>query len=155
MSTTPSVLSSVETGLNTLWGNTLGQIWSAATGTLDPWTNANVIANAQQNVATALGPNATPAQIAAAQQSVGSLICGYTHSIGAAPDQATLFGGVVNAWNYYTAGTLGCLPASGPGAGLFGAQGPFNPANWSSTTILIVAGLVILAFLALGWGLHH
>lgn len=138
MSTSPSVLTEVETGLNTVWANTFGVAWSALTGTVDPWTKANIVTDAQQSVTQALGPGADPSTIAAAISAQSDAVTGFLQSVNADPSQASITSGLSSAGAYW-----------------FGANGILNPANWGSTTILLVAAGVILIFAALGWGLHH
>lgn len=138
MSTAASALTSVETGLDTVWANTLGLVWSAATGTVDPWTKNLIVADAQTGVTKALGTGATQAQIDAATQGQEAAISSYLVSINANPSQASLIGGLSNSWDFW-----------------FGPNGKFNPTGWSATTILLIAGALIAIFAALGWGLHH
>jgi hypothetical protein len=134
MGTTPSVLTSVETDLNSIWSNTLGVLWSAATGTVDPWTKANIVTDAQTGITQALGPNPDPAAVAEAQTSQASTITGFLTSIGADPSQAGA--GLANSLN----------PAN-----IFSSLGNLLTGGSSTTLILILlAGLAAIFVYAYG-----
>lgn len=70
--------------------NTAGVVFRAYTGNVDPWTLQNQKDNAAAAAVQALGPDATPDQIAAAQSQVESEIDTTLTMQGAHPDQASL-----------------------------------------------------------------
>jgi hypothetical protein len=129
--TPPSVLTSAESGLNTVWADTIGVLWRAASGTVDPWTEANIVSGAQQDITQALGTKATSDAVTAAQQGQADLIDGYLQSIGASPSQ-------------FGSGVLNSVTPSNVLNNL-----GLNPSGWSMSTLIVialvaVAGLVFL-----------
>ena len=75
---------------NSIMGNTVGFLWRAATGTVDPWTKANIVAGGSADGAQAAGPNATPQQKASAAQATVDAIDNTLISLGADPSQAAV-----------------------------------------------------------------
>jgi hypothetical protein len=73
---------------NTVMGNTIGVLWRAATGTVDPWTKANAVASAYQDGVASQGPNATPQQVDAAGQASANQYQDTLTGLGADPSQA-------------------------------------------------------------------
>lgn len=67
--------------------NTVGVVYSAATGNVDSWTLSQIKDDTAAGIKQALGPNATDAQVAAAQASATGEVDNYLKSIGAHPDQ--------------------------------------------------------------------
>jgi hypothetical protein len=80
--------------------NTVGILFRARTGNVDPWTLNLQKEELAANIAQAKGPNADPADVAAAQVAAANEVDGYLKSIGEHPDQAC--GGV-------TLPVIGCL----------------------------------------------
>jgi hypothetical protein len=70
--------------------NTVGVVYRAASGNVDPWTLANIQEQQAADIAQALGPNASPADIAAAQKNSAAAIDNYLTGIDANPNQAGL-----------------------------------------------------------------
>jgi hypothetical protein len=75
---------------DSILSNTVGVAFRAYTGNVDPWTLQNQKDNAAAAAVQALGPDATPEQIAAAQSQVESEIDTTLTMQGAHPDQASL-----------------------------------------------------------------
>lgn len=67
--------------------NTVGVVYSAATGNVDPWTLQQIKDDTAAGIKQALGPNATDTQIAAAQAGAVNEVDNYLKSVGAHPDQ--------------------------------------------------------------------
>jgi hypothetical protein len=70
--------------------NTVGVVYRAATGNVDPWTLANLHEDLSTGIAQALGPDATDAEISAAQSAAVNQQDNYLKSIDAHPSQAGL-----------------------------------------------------------------
>ncbi|HET7107792.1 MAG TPA: hypothetical protein VFI38_13360 [Candidatus Acidoferrum sp.] len=68
--------------------NTVGVVWRAASGTVDPWTLQGIKDDANADIAQASGPNADPAQVAINQAQTSSEIDLNLVQEGAHPDQA-------------------------------------------------------------------
>jgi hypothetical protein len=73
---------------DTILSNTVGVLYSARTGNVDPWTLANQKEDLAAATARALGPDADPADVAAAQAAATQQQDDYLKSIDAHPDQA-------------------------------------------------------------------
>jgi hypothetical protein len=76
--------------LDSVLSNTVGVVYRAATGNVDPWTLSNMQQDLNTGIAKALGPDATDAEIAAAQSAAVNQQDNYLKSIDAHPDQAGL-----------------------------------------------------------------
>jgi hypothetical protein len=76
--------------LDSVLSNTVGVVYRAATGNVDPWTLSNMQQDLSTGIAKALGPDATDAEIAAAQSAAVHQQDNYLKSIDAHPDQAGL-----------------------------------------------------------------
>jgi hypothetical protein len=126
------LLDSIETDLNTVWANSLGLVWSATTGTVDPWTNANIVAGAQADVTQALGPNADPATVATAQTGQATAIDSFLTSIGASPSQAGA--GLANSIS------------------LLNPLNPASPFNLSSSSMFVLIAIALAAVFLYGYG---
>lgn len=72
---------------DSILSNTVGVVFRAATGNVDPWTLNQIKQDTAAGIAVALGPNATDAEVAAAQASATNQVDSYLRSIGAHPDQ--------------------------------------------------------------------
>ena len=72
---------------NTILANTVGVLYSARTGNVDPYTLANQNEQIAADTAQALGPDADPADVAAAQETAIQQNNDYLKSINAHPDQ--------------------------------------------------------------------
>ncbi len=75
---------------DSLLSNTVGVAFRAYTGNVDPWTLQQQKDDAAAAIKQALGPNATPEEIAAAQSQVESEIDTTLKRADAHPDQASL-----------------------------------------------------------------
>lgn len=93
MSTTPDVYMLATPGIfDTIMGDTVGVLWRAGTGTVDPWTKNEIVANAtQSNIQTGMDPT-TAAQQAQSDvtDTLQSFSLGGGDKTGADPSQATL-----------------------------------------------------------------
>src|SRR5216683_4032663 len=76
--------------LDSILSNTVGVGYRAVTGNVDPWTLANLHEDLNTGIAKALGPDATDAEISAAQSAAVNQQDNYLKSIDAHPDQAGL-----------------------------------------------------------------
>jgi hypothetical protein len=74
--------------LDSVLANTVGVGYRAVTGNVDPWTLANMHEDLNDGIKQALGPDATDAEIAAAQSSAVNQQDSYLKSIDAHPSQA-------------------------------------------------------------------
>jgi hypothetical protein len=68
--------------------NTVGAVYRAASGNVDPWTLAQQKEQVAADTKQALGPNASDADVAAAQVNAQNAIDTYLKSIDAHPDTA-------------------------------------------------------------------
>jgi hypothetical protein len=73
---------------DSIMANTVGVLFSARTGNVDPWTLANQQEDLAASIAQAKGPNADPADVAIAQAAAIKEQSDYLKSIGEHPDQA-------------------------------------------------------------------
>jgi len=76
--------------LDSVLANTVGVGYRAVTGNVDPWTLANLREDLNAGVKQALGPDATDAEIAAAQSTAVNQQENYLKGIDAHPEQAGL-----------------------------------------------------------------
>ena len=76
--------------IDSVLSNTVGVAFRAYTGNVDPWTLANIKEDTAAQIAQASGPDADPAQVAAAQAQANSDIDSNLYSQDAHPDQAGL-----------------------------------------------------------------
>ncbi len=75
---------------DSILSNTAGVVFRAYTGNVDPWTLQQQKDDAAAAITKALGPNATPEEIAGAQSQVESEIDTTLKQANAHPDQASL-----------------------------------------------------------------
>jgi hypothetical protein len=73
---------------DTILSNTVGVVYRAASGTVDPWTLQAQKDQTAADILQASGPNADPAQVAIAVAQANSSIDANLLSQGAHPDQA-------------------------------------------------------------------
>lgn len=73
---------------DTVLSNTVGVAFRGVTGNVDPWTLQAQKDQLAADTKQALGPNATDADVAAAQASANTLVDNYLTSVNAHPDQA-------------------------------------------------------------------
>jgi hypothetical protein len=76
--------------VDSVLSNTVGVAFRAYTGNVDPWTLANIKEDTAAQIAQASGPNADPAQVAAAQAQANADIDSNLYTEDAHPDQAGL-----------------------------------------------------------------
>jgi hypothetical protein len=76
--------------LDSVLANTVGVAYRGVTGNVDPWTLANLHEDLNAGIAQAAGPNATDAEIAAAQSAAVNEQDNFLKSIDAHPDQSGL-----------------------------------------------------------------
>lgn len=119
--------------LNTFLADTFGVIWSAASGTVDPWTKNQIVYDAGVG---SLGPANSPAAIAQVAGDADPTVTAALTAIGGDPSQVT-------------AGLANSVADLNP----FGPNSFLNPANWSATEIVLIGGLIIAAILFFGWTL--
>jgi hypothetical protein len=74
--------------LDSVLSNTVGVGYRAVTGNVDPWTLSNLREDLQTGIKQALGPNASDAEVAAAQSTATNEQENFLRSIDAHPDQA-------------------------------------------------------------------
>jgi hypothetical protein len=74
--------------IDSLLSNTVGVGYRAVTGNVDPWTLNNLHEDLQTGIKQALGPDATDAEISAAQSQATNAQDNFLRSIDAHPDQA-------------------------------------------------------------------
>lgn len=74
--------------LDSIMSNTVGVLYRARTGSVDPWTLANQNEELAGQIAQAKGPGADPADVAIAQAAAVKEQNDYLKSIGEHPDQA-------------------------------------------------------------------
>jgi|SRR5579859_2695036 len=72
---------------DTILSNTVGVLYSARTGQVDPWTLANEKEQIAADTKQALGPDATDADVAVATAKAQGEVDSYLKSIDAHPDQ--------------------------------------------------------------------
>lgn len=125
-----SWLDAIAAAADTALGESVGVVWSAATGTVDPWTKAAIAYNSGVG---SLGSSASDATVAAVASSAPADVTAALTSIGADPSQAAT-------------GLQNSLAQLNP----FSANSPLNPANWSSTEILLLGAAIVAAILILG-----
>lgn len=68
--------------------NTVGLVYRGVSGNVDPWTLAQQKEQVAADTKQALGPNASDADVAAAQANAQAAIDSYLKSVDAHPDQA-------------------------------------------------------------------
>lgn len=94
--------------LNDIGASTVGVLWRAASGTVDPWTRDNLIEDAQGNAVASLGPNATPDQVNAAKQQAAVAINSSLND--ATANSAQFWDGVLKTpstvWAWLTGGNV-------------------------------------------------
>ena len=73
---------------DSILSNTVGVVYRAASGNVDPWTLAQEKEQVAADTKQALGPNASDADVAAAQANAQAAIDSYLKSVDAHPDQA-------------------------------------------------------------------
>jgi hypothetical protein len=73
---------------DSILSNTVGVVYRAASGNVDPWTLAQQKEQVAADTKQALGPNASDADVAAAQANAQAAIDSYLKSVDAHPDQA-------------------------------------------------------------------
>jgi hypothetical protein len=73
---------------DSILSNTVGVVYRAASGNVDPWTLAQQKEQVAADTKQALGPNASDADVAAAQANAQAGIDSYLKSVDAHPDQA-------------------------------------------------------------------
>lgn len=73
--------------LDSVLANTVGVGYRAVTGNVDPWTLANMHEDLNADIKQALGPDATDAEISAAQSAAVNGQDNFLKSIDAHPDQ--------------------------------------------------------------------
>jgi hypothetical protein len=76
--------------INSILSNTVGVAFRAYSGNVDPWTLQNIKDDTAAQIAQASGPDADPAQVAAAQAQANSDIDSNLYEQDAHPDQAGL-----------------------------------------------------------------
>ena len=75
---------------DTILSNTIGVLYSARTGQVDPWTLANEQEQVAADTKQALGPDASDADVAIAITQAQNEVSDYLKSVNASPDQACL-----------------------------------------------------------------
>ncbi len=73
---------------DTVLSKTVGVVYRAASGNVDPWTLQNIKEDAAAANVQALGPDATDAEKAIAQAQASQAVDSYLMSVDAHPDQA-------------------------------------------------------------------
>lgn len=103
--------------LNSALANSVGVLWRAASGTVDPWTKANIVDENASGLVQASGGtiSASQARTQAASDATATL--------------STFPGGGADPSQFW--------------AGVKNSVAQFNPANWSNKTILVSALIVI------------
>src|SRR5579862_3631856 len=143
-------LDSIETDLNDVWSNSLGIVWTALSGTQDPWANANATAQ----VAAESLPGTADANVAAYNNyltSLGQSPSQFWQGLAGSLNPLNILGNFINGFG--TGGSdiaPAVAPAGGPstpgGAAVSGGPLP----SWL-VDILILGALLIVGLIALGF----
>ena len=133
------ILASVEYDLNEVWANSLGLLWSAVSGTIDPWTAANLAAD-----------NPTGAAAGASfASSIGGNPSQFWQGVLGSISPANIFGNLVNLATGNASGGSDIGPAIAPAGGPTTPGGKAAP-SWL-TDLLWIAGGLVVALIALGF----
>jgi len=142
--------------LDSILSNTVGQVFSAVSGNVDPWTKANLDEGLRADISQAKS-GSSPDDIKIAQDQASQGLTDYLTSIDADPSQAGLrlpglgvFGGSGG-----TGGDGGCAESAAAGtscgSGLSGLKKVIVDPFKNLVTIAIIGGAVIAGVVAFGY----
>lgn len=114
--------------LDSALSNTVGVLWRAASGTVDPWTKNTIVQQNATGLVQASGGKLSIDQ--ATQQAQADATATLTTFPGGSADPSDFWTGLANSFKQ------------------------FNPANWSTKSIVISALIVVVAVVGLGFFLR-